>query len=116
AIDTIKNKKFDLIFLDIRFGEADHKAIDIHKMSGYKILTDEMRSSFKSLNFSTPVIVFTASNKVWNIIEMIEAGAVRWPNFHGHKIPINLHNLWKVNLSKQVVASTTPSLKKKSLK
>lgn len=75
AIDAIKNKKFDLIFLDIRFGEADHKKIDIHKMSGYKILTIEMRSSFKALNFSTPVIVFTASNKVWNIIEMIEAGA-----------------------------------------
>lgn len=75
AIDAIKNKKFDLIFLDIRFGETDHKEIDIHKMSGYNILTKEIRSTFNSLNFSTPVIVFTASNKVWNIIEMIEAGA-----------------------------------------
>jgi CheY-like chemotaxis protein len=75
AVDAIKNKKFDLILLDIRFGEADHKEMGIYKMSGYKILTEEIRSSFKSLNFSTPVIVFTASNKVWNIIEMIEAGA-----------------------------------------
>lgn len=75
AIEAIKNKKFDLIFLDIRFGEADYKEIDIHKMCGYKILTKEVRSSFKALNFSTPVIVFTASNKVWNIIEMMEAGA-----------------------------------------
>jgi CheY-like chemotaxis protein len=75
AIDAINNKKYDLIFLDIRFGEADHKEIDIHKMTGYQILTKELRSSFKALNFSTPVIVFTASNKVWNIIEMIEAGA-----------------------------------------
>jgi len=75
AIDAINNKKYDLIFLDIRFGESDHKEIDIHKMTGYQILTRELRSSFKALNFSTPVIVFTASNKVWNIIEMIEAGA-----------------------------------------
>lgn len=38
---------------------------------------------------------------------------MRWPNFHGQRIPINLQSLWKVNLSNKVVASTTPSLKKK---
>jgi CheY-like chemotaxis protein len=75
AIEKVKNKKFDLIFLDIRFGEEDHKVFDICKMSGYQILTKDIRSTFKSLNFSTPVLAFTASNKVWNIFELLDAGA-----------------------------------------
>lgn len=75
AKNIVRNKKFDLIFLDIRFGESDHDEREIDKMSGYKILTEDIRLSFNSLNFSTPVLVFTASNKIWNIVEMIEAGA-----------------------------------------
>jgi CheY-like chemotaxis protein len=75
AIEKIKSKKYDLIFLDIRFSELDHKEIDIHKMTGYNILTKEIRSSLNALNFSTPVLIFTASNKVWNINKMIDAGA-----------------------------------------
>ena len=33
-----------------------------------------MRNSFRDKNFSTPVLLLTASNKAWNIVEMLENG------------------------------------------
>jgi len=62
-------------YLPFTFGEHDHQSFDLLDFGGYKILALEIRSSFNKLNFSTPVLLFTASNKVWNIMEMIEAGA-----------------------------------------
>ncbi len=67
--------EFDLIFLDIRFGEVDHHATDITKYGGYKILTELIRNNFSDRNFSTPVILFTATNKAWNICSMLDEGA-----------------------------------------
>ena len=66
---------YDLIFLDLRFGEEDHLESDIKKFGGYKILKEQIRNSLYSVNYSTPVLIFTASNKIWNITEMLEAGA-----------------------------------------
>lgn len=40
-------------------------------------------------------------------------GILRWPNFHGQRIPINLQSLWNANLSKQAVANMTRNSKKK---
>jgi CheY-like chemotaxis protein len=75
AKEQLNHTKYQMIILDLRFGEPDHKVTNISKFGGYKILSQEVRSSFNNLNFSTPVLLFTASNKVWNIMEMIEAGA-----------------------------------------
>ena len=75
AKEKLNNTQYDLIILDLRFGEHDHQSFDLFDFGGYKILSLEIRSSFDKLNFPTPVLLFTASNKVWNIMEMIEAGA-----------------------------------------
>jgi len=57
---------YDLIFLDVRLDEKDHINNNIEEFSGYKLLR-QIRESFLSINFSTPIILFTASNKIWNI-------------------------------------------------
>lgn len=75
ASELLATNKYDLIFLDLRFGQEDHNENNIEKFGGYLILNDNIRKSFNTKNFSTPVILFTASNKVWNVFEMLENGA-----------------------------------------
>ena len=65
AIEIIKDE-FDLIFLDIRLDASDHNKNKIEEFSGYKILK-EIRNNFSNINFATPIILLTASNKIWNI-------------------------------------------------
>jgi len=66
---------YDLIFLDVRLDEKDHnKNNKIEESSGYKLLR-QIRKSFLSINFSTPIILFTASNKIWNIEVFKDFGA-----------------------------------------
>lgn len=65
AINQIKNK-YDLIFLDIRLNANDYKKNNIEDFSGYKILK-EIKRDYSNINFSTPIILLTASNKIWNI-------------------------------------------------
>jgi CheY-like chemotaxis protein len=75
ASDRLENTKYDIIFLDLRFGEQDHVEKNIERFTGYKILTENIRKSFDSLNFSTAVLLFTASNKIWNVFEILDNGA-----------------------------------------
>lgn len=72
--NLLETKSYDLIFLDLRFGETDHANNNIKDYGGYKVLTELIRVNFNSSNFSTPVILFTASNKSWNIFEMFNYG------------------------------------------
>lgn len=58
--------KFDLIFLDVRLSEQDHQITEPTEFSGYKIL-QQIKRDFLNLNFSTPIILMTATNKIWNI-------------------------------------------------
>jgi len=57
---------WDLIFLDLRLSEQDHNAKNIINYSGFNLLI-EIRKDFKRENFCTPIILITASNKIWNI-------------------------------------------------
>lgn len=66
-------EKYDLIFLDMRLGEKDHYNYDIEEYGGFKLLK-EIKSDFKNTNFSTPIILITASNKIWNIDRFKEYG------------------------------------------
>lgn len=69
----IKENSFDLIFLDLRFGENDHKTKNLEDFGGFKIIKN-LKNDFLGKNFATPVILFTASNKAWYINSMIDAG------------------------------------------
>lgn len=60
------DEKYDVIFLDVRLTEKDHKVNDIKEYTGFKILK-EIKKDFLKVNFSTPIILITASNKIWNI-------------------------------------------------
>jgi len=72
AIEKIKFE-WDFIFLDMRLTENDHNTQNIFDYSGFKILK-EIKKEFKSINFSTPVILVTASNKIWNLNTFRENG------------------------------------------
>jgi CheY-like chemotaxis protein len=74
ATQLLLNNQYDIILLDLRFGETDHVNSDIVNFGGYQVLTTLIRDSFVSLNFPTPVILFTASNKAWHIFDMIDRG------------------------------------------
>lgn len=65
ALVQIENK-YDLIFLDVRLTEEDHIVNEIEEYSGFKVLK-EIKKDFKNVNFSTPIILITASNKIWNL-------------------------------------------------
>lgn len=67
-------EKYDLIFLDMRLGEKDHKNADVKEFGGFKLL-EEIKSDFRKTNFPTPIILITASNKIWNIDKFKEYGA-----------------------------------------
>ena len=67
------NEEYDLILLDLRFGEKDHSHNDIKTYGGYKLLNDIRQLDSK--NFATPVIIFTASNKIWTLNTLFEKGA-----------------------------------------
>jgi CheY-like chemotaxis protein len=57
---------FDLIFLDVRLSEQDHDVTKPTEFSGYKILK-KIKNQFLNPNFSTPIILMTATNKIWNV-------------------------------------------------
>lgn len=73
AEELILRNSYDLIFLDLRFGEKDHNSSDITEFGGYQVL-QKLRADFLSVNFATPIILFTASNKVWHINKMLDFG------------------------------------------
>lgn len=90
ASELLIENSYDLIFLDLRFGESDHKEKNIETFGGYKVLNELIRSEFANPNFSTPVLLFTATNKAWNIFEMLECGA---DNFYIKEHPNTSHDI-----------------------
>lgn len=67
------NIPFDIIFLDMRLTEADHKSSDVESYSGFSVLR-RVKSDFVSVNYATPIILITASNKIWNINAFLDNG------------------------------------------
>ncbi len=67
----IEQGDYDLIFLDLRMnGVAEEGQTNPADFSGMKIL-----KKIKELNKGTQVIMFTASNKAWNLKALLDAGA-----------------------------------------
>lgn len=67
----IEEQDFDLYLVDLRLNGLDEDEIQkTEKFSGMKILR-----KIKNLNKGNQVIVFTASNKVWNLKALLDEGA-----------------------------------------
>ena len=71
AKNTIESGKYDLIFLDLRMnGVLEEDTLNPTKFSGMRIL-----ETIKKQNKGNQVIMFTASNKAWNMKALMDAGA-----------------------------------------
>lgn len=65
-----KAKDFDLVILDFRLTEDDFYESDPKKITGYKIL-----EGIKAYNEGIQVVIFSATNKVWNLQALQASGA-----------------------------------------
>lgn len=71
AKKEIESGKYDLILLDLRMnGVVEENTLQPNEFSGMKIL-----KAIKEQNRGNQVIMFTASNKAWNMKAILEAGA-----------------------------------------
>jgi DNA-binding NarL/FixJ family response regulator len=67
----INTEKFDLYLVDLRLnGLEEDENLKTEDFSGMKVL-----KKIKSLNKGNQVIIFTASNKVWNLKALLDVGA-----------------------------------------
>jgi DNA-binding NarL/FixJ family response regulator len=74
SINELK-ENYDLIFLDLRIKSEDQEPInkDLKDLYGTKLL--QIIKDTTSGNPSTQVVIFTASNKAWNMKGLIDLGA-----------------------------------------
>lgn len=70
AIVKISEEDIDLVILDFRLLPQDFVAKDLSEVSGLKIL-----KAIKKINPGIQVIIFSATNKVWNLKALQVAGA-----------------------------------------
>ena len=83
--------EFEIIFLDLRMnGVEEDSIIAPNEFSGMKILND-----IKKINPGIQVIMFTATNKAWNVKAMLDAGA------NGYYMKESPEYQFKINYSKQ---------------
>ncbi|HTN46620.1 MAG TPA: hypothetical protein VL098_09765 [Flavipsychrobacter sp.] len=67
----IKKENPDIVLLDLRLSDLDFSLeVDAKELAGYKVL-----KVIKALNPGIQVIIFSASNKVWNLLETQNAKA-----------------------------------------
>lgn len=60
----------DVVILDFRLHDTDFEVTKIDDVTGYKIL-----QKIKEFNPGIQVIIFSATNKIWNLLELQKAGA-----------------------------------------
>lgn len=65
-----KAKDTDIVILDLRLHDDDFDEINPKEITGYKLL-----KKIKEYNKGIQVIIFSATNKIWNLQAMQEAGA-----------------------------------------
>jgi CheY-like chemotaxis protein len=70
SLHKIIEKNIDLVILDFRLHKDDFENISIQEVTGYKIL-----KKIKEHNKGIQVIIFSATNKVWNLQALQDAGA-----------------------------------------
>jgi len=74
-LEDCKNKILsnspDVVLLDLRLSDSDFSgSTKSNELTGYKVLRE-----IKNINPGIQVIIFTASNKVWNLLDLQLAGA-----------------------------------------
>jgi len=70
SIEKIKDDEINLVILDFRLHPNDFNNNNIQEITGLKLLKE-----IKQLNPGIQVIMFSATNKVWNLQALQEAGA-----------------------------------------
>lgn len=70
SFEQVIKKKVDLVILDFRLHKEDFGDIPIQDITGYQIL-----KRIKEHNKGIQVIIFSATNKIWNLQALQEAGA-----------------------------------------
>lgn len=98
-----KEKEWDLILIDLRLNpekeDDDNRQLSPEDFSGYKLINE-----FLNTNEGNQIIVFTASNKIWNLNAAIKRGARGFyikesPDFnYSYYQSIELYNSFKENI------------------
>jgi CheY-like chemotaxis protein len=70
SIEKIESEEIDLVLLDFRLHPDDFNTKNIQDITGLKLLIE-----IKITNPGVRVIIFSATNKIWNLIELQNAGA-----------------------------------------
>ncbi|MEM5540376.1 response regulator [Olleya sp. AS48] len=109
TIVKIKEEDIDLVILDFRLLPEDFQVKDISEVSGLKLL-----KAIKKINPGIQVIIFSATNKVWNFEALQHAGS---DSFVLKELP---ENSIDENLSSRLINSflinTETGLKRRFLK
>jgi|TARA_B110000902_G_C14281765_1_gene577136 CheY-like chemotaxis protein len=70
SLKQVIDENVDVVILDFRLHKEDFEDISIQEVTGYQIL-----KKIKEYNKGIQVIVFSATNKIWNFKALQEAGA-----------------------------------------
>ncbi len=70
SVKKVIDEDFDLVILDFRLHKDDFENINITEVTGYQIL-----KKIKEHNKGIQVIIFSATNKVWNLQALQDAGS-----------------------------------------
>lgn len=70
ALLNIKKENIDVVILDFRLHKDDFGDANIYEITGYQIL-----KKIKAYNKGIQVIIFSATNKIWNLQALQDAGA-----------------------------------------
>lgn len=99
SLHKIIHENIDLVILDFRLHPEDFKEQNIKDVTGYKLLEE-----IKKHNKGIQVIIFSATNKIWNLQELQKAGA------DGFVIKESIVNSTGDNFTKQSVLNFISSI------
>ena len=70
VVNRVKEDSANIVLLDFRLHKKDHDSHDIEDITSVQIL-----KKIKALNAGIQVIIFSATNKVWNLLALQKYGA-----------------------------------------
>ena len=65
VVNRVKEDSADIVLLDCRLHKKDHDSHNIEDITSVQIL-----KKIKALNAGIQVIIFSATNKVWNLLAL----------------------------------------------